>query len=156
MNRMFSHAAAFNGDISKWDVSNTRDMSGMFHGAKSFNGDLSKWAVSRATDMPSMFHSASSFNGHISKWDVSRVSNMNYMFQDAKSFTQKLCGAAWVHSTARQGDMFAGSSGSISRTVCSSSSTSPAAFSPQSGGELKRAVDAHIKESSTGDCDAWR
>ena len=158
MNRMFSHTAAFNGDISKWDVSNARDMSGMFLGAKSFDGDLSKWDVSRATDMPGMFRSASSFNSRISKWDVSRVRDMGYMFRGASSFKQKLCGAAWVHSKATKEDMFVDSRGSISRTVCTATNTatSPAAFSPHSRAELRAGVDAHLGEASAGDCDASR
>ena len=48
---MFHNSAAFNGDLSKWDVSRATDMSGMFDGATSFNGDISKWDVSSVTDM---------------------------------------------------------------------------------------------------------
>jgi surface protein len=43
----------FNGDISKWDVSNVTDMSNMFSNSL-FNGDISKWNVGdnvRSTDM---------------------------------------------------------------------------------------------------------
>ena len=93
-------------------------MSQMFSYATSFNGDLSKWDVSSVKDMSSMFLAASSFNRDLSSWDVSSVFDMDGMFFDARSFNQKLCGAAWVHSTASKEDMFAGSSGSISRTVC--------------------------------------
>ena len=67
-----------------------------------------------------MFRQATSFNGDISKWDVSSVSNMDHMFWEAASFNQKLCGAAWVHSEAVTTHMFEGSSGSVSRTVCTS------------------------------------
>ena len=45
------------------------------------------------------------------------------MFCMAKSFNQKLCGATWVHSKADKQDMFAASSGSIQRTVCTSTTT---------------------------------
>merc|ERR1712032_1765398 len=44
--------------------------------------------------------------------------------------------------------MFAGSSGSISRTVCATTS----AFSPQSKDELKSAVDTCLELSPKGDC----
>ena len=44
--------------------------------------------------------------------------------------------------------MFAGSPGSISRTVCTTSST----FSPGSEEELKSAVDKCLKLSPKGDC----
>ena len=67
-----------------------------------------------------MFQSATTFNGDISKWDVSSVINMNKMFFRAASFKQKLCGAEWVRSKASKKDMFTGSSGSISQTVCTS------------------------------------
>ena len=65
-----------------------------------------------------MFYDAISFNSDLSKWDVSRVNDMDAMFFAAASFKQKMCGAAWVHSKASKSSMFAGSSGSISRTVC--------------------------------------
>ena len=70
-----------------------------------------------------MFSYAAAFNRDISKWDVSSVTNMDRMFRDAASFKQNLCGATWVRSKASKVDMFAGSSGSISRTVCTSVST---------------------------------
>merc|ERR1719198_1913612 len=110
----------------------------MFSVAKAFNQDLSKWDVSHVTDMYAMFYDARSFNQDLSNWDVSRVVDMQGMFADASSFQQTLCGAAWVNSKASKVDMFTGSYGSISDTVC--------VFSPQSRGELKRAVDgcAHL------------
>ena len=121
MNNLFTYAKDFDGDLSKWDVSNVRDMTGMFMSATSFNGDLSKWDVSSVTTMEIMFAYATSFDRDISKWDVSSVTNMNSMFRNTKSFKQKLCGAAWLSSTARKKDMFEGSPGSISQTVCTSS-----------------------------------
>ena len=39
-----------------------------------FNGDISKWNVSNVTNMESMF-ADSNFNGDISKWNVSNVTN---------------------------------------------------------------------------------
>ena len=72
----------FNGDISKWDVSNVIDMNGMFANSK-FNGDISKWDVSNVTNMIKMFY-GSDFNGDISKWDVSSVTSMYNMFYGTK------------------------------------------------------------------------
>ena len=80
MNSMFLKSQ-FNGNISKWDVSNVTDMNGMFCDSK-FNGNISKWKVSKVTDMSSMFLK-SQFNGNISKWDVSNVTDMNCMFRFA-------------------------------------------------------------------------
>ena len=77
MNYMFANSK-FNGDISKWDVSNVKYMNGMFASSK-FNGDLSKWDVSKVIDMSNMFAS-SDFNGDISNWDVRKVNNMHKMF----------------------------------------------------------------------------
>ena len=44
----------FNGDISKWNVSNVTDMSSMFF-LSNFNGDISRWDVSNVTDMTGIF-----------------------------------------------------------------------------------------------------
>ena len=44
----------FNGDISEWNVSNVKDMTGMFKESK-FNGDISNWDVSSVTNMSYMF-----------------------------------------------------------------------------------------------------
>ena len=44
----------FNGDISKWDVSNVEDMSYMFYDAK-FNGDISNWKISENCENDGMF-----------------------------------------------------------------------------------------------------
>ena len=45
MEYMFAKFPYFNGDISKWDVSNVKTMSNMFRNSE-FNGDRSKWDVS--------------------------------------------------------------------------------------------------------------
>ena len=68
--------------------------------------------------MKFMFNGASAFNQDLSKWDVSAVTDMSYMFSGASAFNQKLCGVAWVKSKADKTDMFKDSPGSISSTVC--------------------------------------
>jgi len=45
-------------------------MNGVFNDSK-FNGDISKWDVSNVTDMINMFENGV-FNGDISKWDVTQ------------------------------------------------------------------------------------
>merc|ERR1719174_1329937 len=115
---MFRFAPSFNGDISQWDVGDVQNMYAMFYGASLFNSDISEWRVFSVTNMHLMFSMATSFNGVLSRWDVSRVTNMDSMFWEAISFKQKLCGDAWVHSTASKKGMFTGSRGSISREVC--------------------------------------
>ena len=71
----------FNGDISKWNVSNVTTMDYMFSKSEftGKNGDISNWDVSNVVNMSCMFRD-SKFNGDISKWDVSNVVNMSYMF----------------------------------------------------------------------------
>ena len=106
MESMFQESD-FNGDISNWDVSNVTDMNGMFYIADKFNGDLSKWNVSKVTDMASMFCEAESFNGDISNWDVSNVEDMSDMFSGAISFNGNI--SKWdVTNVEDMEDMFNG------------------------------------------------
>jgi len=44
----------FNGDISKWDVSNVKDMSNMFEKSE-FNRDISKWKLNNKVNIDDMF-----------------------------------------------------------------------------------------------------
>merc|ERR1712032_1317700 len=99
-------------------------MQAMFYNTAAFNGDLSTWDVSSVQDVYGMFYKATAFNRDLSKWDVSSVQDMDSMFSYAISFEQKLCGAAWVHSKASKVGMFAGSSVSISPAVCAAAPTS--------------------------------
>lgn len=66
-------------DISKWDVSNVRNMSFMFSGCK-FNGDISKWNVSIAENMYAMFKD-SKFSGNLNEWQVSPNTDVRLMFK---------------------------------------------------------------------------
>ena len=68
----------FNGDISKWDVSNVTNMRSMFKNSE-FNGDISDWNVSNVREMYETFMN-SKFNQDISNWDVSNVTDMQWMF----------------------------------------------------------------------------
>ena len=94
--------------------------------------------------MSRMFSDAKIFSGDISQWDVSSVITMDNMFFDAASFKHKLCRPAWVNSKASKIEMFTGSFGLISQTVCSATLSS--------GAELKRAVVECLKLSPQGDC----
>ncbi len=47
---MFLGASQFNQDLSTWDVSNVRIMTGMFAGSVLFDQDLAKWDVSNVLD----------------------------------------------------------------------------------------------------------
>ena len=68
MANMFSHAYAFDSDLSGWDLFGVTTMYAMFAGAKSFDSDLSGWDVLGITDMADMFRSTGAFNSDISRW----------------------------------------------------------------------------------------
>jgi surface protein len=89
-NTIVTSLQKFNEDISRWDVSNVKNMYRMFYDAKSFNQPLNGWDVSNVTDMTSMFLGALEFNQPLDKWNVSKVTNMGSMFSRAKNFNKPL------------------------------------------------------------------
>jgi hypothetical protein len=74
----------FNGDISKWDVSNVINMDGMFY-FSNFNGDISQWNVSNVECMSYMF-SYSKFTNDLSNWTPYKLEKMSCAFLGAKCF----------------------------------------------------------------------
>lgn len=88
MSYLFQEFKDFDGDISKWDVSNVTSMRGMFHLSK-FTGDVSKWNTKKVMDMSWMF-AESKFNGDISNWNVSNVQLFDYMFYNNGVFSGDL------------------------------------------------------------------
>ena len=88
--QQFKKQYPFNCDISKWDVSNVKNMEGMFCGCTEFNQDISNWDVSKVVIMEQMFVFAKKFNQPISKWDVSNVKILKGMFMHAESFNQDI------------------------------------------------------------------
>lgn len=69
-------------NLNWMDVSGVTHFTNLFHRQTRFNGDISKWDVSNAVSMRGMF-AWCNFNGDISKWDVSNVADMCYMFQQS-------------------------------------------------------------------------
>ena len=72
----------FNGDISKWDVSNVKNMYGMFSNCYYFNQNISDWDVSSVTEMQYMFYNCKKFNQDLSKWNVYKVYKNILMFDN--------------------------------------------------------------------------
>jgi surface protein len=75
--RLFISRPDFNGDISKWDVSNVENMYEMFKGS-TFNGDISKWDVSNVENMERMFLGNFYINQDLSSWNVEKVTNCSW------------------------------------------------------------------------------
>jgi hypothetical protein len=79
----------FNGDISKWDVSNVKTMKSMFEKSY-FNQPINDWKISKVENMSFMFLWTKEFNQPLDKWNVSNVKHMTGMFQIARTFNQDI------------------------------------------------------------------
>ena len=80
----------FNGDVSKWDVSNVETMSSMFRGCEKFDCDLGDWDVSKVKDMSNMFSGCSSFRGiGLEKWHKDSLNWSNGMFDGCSNIKNR-------------------------------------------------------------------
>ena len=95
---MFYGAAAFNSDISAFDVSSVTDMRFMFYGASEFNSDISAFDVSSVTNMNGMFQGATAFNQNLG-WCVGAGIEISDLFQDT------LCNATNCSVVTQEGDL---------------------------------------------------
>ena len=78
---MFAFSSQKNFNISNWDVGNVKLMNGVFYFSK-FRNDISNWDVSNVVSMKGMFQSSAFDRSDLSKWDVSNVVDMSYMFME--------------------------------------------------------------------------
>ena len=77
-------------NVSKWDMSNVKNMSYMFYKCYKFTGKgIGNWNVSNVTDIGGMFAGCEKFDCDLSNWDVSNVTDMNYVFIDCEKFKGK-------------------------------------------------------------------
>jgi surface protein len=76
----------YNYKLSNLDVSKIEDMSSLFENFdfKSTSVDISKWNVSNVKNMESMFANSEGFNQDLNGWKVGNVKNMKNMFLDCK------------------------------------------------------------------------
>jgi len=93
---MFKNAVAFNSVTIAVTATQTAatDVTSMFEGAAAFNEDISSWDVTRITTYTNMFKDASSFNRDIRIWAMpiaTTGANLANMFVGASNFQQNLC-----------------------------------------------------------------
>ena len=86
MRNMFDECRNFTGKgLENWDVSNVTNMRYMFNNCRNFNSDLSNWDVSNVEDMTCMFYNCKKLNFDLSKWDISKVKDMAVMFYNCNN-----------------------------------------------------------------------
>lgn len=87
----------FNGDISKWDVSNVTDMSYALAATSAggaFNQNIGNWDVSNVVNFSFFLQNQASFDQPIGGWDTSSATDMSFMlnmhFSLSGSFNQPI------------------------------------------------------------------
>ena len=86
---MFRTIGTYDLDVSKFDSSNVKNMSGMFGRNAHFGStDFSGWDVSNVTNMSGMFQDSSDLESiNVSGWNTSNVTNMSNMFKGCSRLT---------------------------------------------------------------------
>ncbi|WP_251153629.1 TasA family protein [Cellulosimicrobium sp. Marseille-Q4280] len=94
----FNNNATFDGDLDHWDTSDVTSLQTTFFGASAFDGDVSTWDTSSVTNMSQTFMRATAFDQDLSGWDVSNVTIMANAFNGATSFNGDV--STWKPSSA--------------------------------------------------------
>ncbi len=91
MSFMFNGCREFNDpNVSKWNVSNIKNMRAMFAHTHKFNQPLNGWDVSNVIKASGMFSHAKEFNQPLDKWNVTNISDVGDMFIYTFKFDQSL------------------------------------------------------------------
>lgn len=70
----------FKGDVSQWDISKVRDMSGMFENVKTLNSNFGTWNTKNMRRIDDMFK-GTSFAGDLSNWNTNYLVSANGTFE---------------------------------------------------------------------------
>lgn len=73
----------YNGDLSKWNISNVKRMERMFAFSEFNNDSLKDLDISNVNILTEMFY-GSFFNGDVSNWNVENINNMFGLFSCSK------------------------------------------------------------------------
>lgn len=77
-------------DLSRWDVSNVRDLHQLFRWSNVQQANISKWDISRVVELGLLANLAKDYNEDLSGWDTSSVTSLTKTFMDASSFNQDI------------------------------------------------------------------
>lgn len=88
MSDMFYRAAAFNGNICGWPVSDVMSMDYMFREASKFNQYIGGWNVGKVVNMENMFDGATAFQQDISRWNLCNVNIFSGFLRKHKLATE--------------------------------------------------------------------
>lgn len=80
----------YNGDISKWDMSNATNINSMFM-YSNFSGDISEWNMTSVQNADFLF-AYSTFNSDVSKWSMPNLKSIKYLFYNNNIFNFNISG----------------------------------------------------------------
>ena len=83
------NASHFNADLSRWNVGQVTDMRSLFRGCAAFESDLSGWDLSKVRRLDFAF-AETFFNSDISSWQTPALVNLTMAFAENAAFNQNL------------------------------------------------------------------